>query len=241
MNVDLKRPKMSHLVAEALESKIAEGELPVGSYLPTERDLMKTFGVGRPAVREAIFSLVKKGLVSTSSGRRAVVTNPSMSDVFGELDGIVRHLLKQEQSLESLFKARTFLETAVARHAAEVMDIGQLQALEKALADNRDAIGDRERFVQTDIAFHRILFATLDNPVFDAVNDALVSWLRDRWVQMVRNEKSERVAYEGHLAIFNATVDRNADAAATAMSNHLNTSWSMWRRQLLEGRHNRKP
>lgn len=199
---------------------------------------MKTFGVGRPAVREAIFSLLKKGIVSSSSGRRTVVTNPTMSNIMNDLDGLARHLLQREQSLESLFKARVFLETAVARHAAEEIDISQVMTLEKALISNREAIGDRDRFVQTDIEFHRVLFATLDNPVFDAVNDALDSWLRDRWVKMVRDAQSEHTAYEGHLAIFNAIVERDGEAAAAAMSNHLNTSWKMWRRQLLEAKRN---
>jgi DNA-binding FadR family transcriptional regulator len=40
---------------------ILSGELPVGDALPSERELMERFQVGRPAVREALLWLSKKG------------------------------------------------------------------------------------------------------------------------------------------------------------------------------------
>ncbi len=230
----IKRPKTYELIAERLEDMIASGELAVGDFLPTERELMDSFNVGRPAVREAIFALQRRGLVSTSSGRRAVVTTPSMSDVFGELDTIVQHLLRTNQSLENLFKARTFLETAVARNAATAMTDAEIAALKRALEKNTQAIGNREGFVQTDVAFHRLLFVSTRNPVFDAVNEALVAWLMNRWLELERTVETEQTANSGHVHIYEAIAARDPDAAEQAMKKHLNASWEMWRSQLID-------
>ena len=47
-----------------------------GGRLPSEKELMERFGVGRPAVREALFILQQQGLVEIASGARARVTAP---------------------------------------------------------------------------------------------------------------------------------------------------------------------
>ena len=51
------RRKLSHEVRERLLARIRSGEFEVGSWLPSERDFMQSFGVGRPAVREALQDL----------------------------------------------------------------------------------------------------------------------------------------------------------------------------------------
>ncbi len=48
---------------EALGSRIASGEWPVGSRIPPEPALVELLGVGRNTVREAVQSLVHGGLL----------------------------------------------------------------------------------------------------------------------------------------------------------------------------------
>ena len=48
------RRKLSDQVFDRLRALIASGELQAGDPMPSERDLMERFGVGRPAVREAL-------------------------------------------------------------------------------------------------------------------------------------------------------------------------------------------
>ncbi|WP_337232496.1 GntR family transcriptional regulator, partial [Vibrio cholerae] len=45
--------KLSEIVADELESMIRRDEIKEGEYLPSERELMDFFGVGRPSIREA--------------------------------------------------------------------------------------------------------------------------------------------------------------------------------------------
>ena len=65
------RRKRAHDVADKLEAMIAADEFEVGSQLPSEKELMARFGVGRPAVREALFMLQQQGRIEIASGARA--------------------------------------------------------------------------------------------------------------------------------------------------------------------------
>src|SRR5688500_12446361 len=53
----IQRRKLSDEVFNRLFQAIEDGDLAPGSQLPSERDLMARFGVGRPAVREAMQAL----------------------------------------------------------------------------------------------------------------------------------------------------------------------------------------
>ena len=47
--------------AEYIREKIAEGEYPVGSRIPTENELAAQLGVSRPTVRHALETLAREG------------------------------------------------------------------------------------------------------------------------------------------------------------------------------------
>jgi DNA-binding FadR family transcriptional regulator len=51
-------------VFDRLKSLITSGELKPGDVMPSERDLLERFGVGRPAIREAMQQLSNMGLSS---------------------------------------------------------------------------------------------------------------------------------------------------------------------------------
>ena len=228
----LHRPKLHELVSERLEAMIRSGELKPGDSLPSERDIMAALGTGRPAVREAFLSLQTKGLIITESGRRARVRQPSVDNVMTTLDGVVSMMIDNEKNLKDLFDARVFIEAAMARQAALQITPARLDALRLALEENKNSIGDRPRFSDSDADFHRILFQVPGNPVFDSVHSALVSWLRERWARLVRDERTETRAYRGHADIFAAVSQRDPDAAEAAMRRHLGSSWKEWSAQL---------
>lgn len=230
----IRRAKLHELVSQKLEEMIRSGELKPGDQLPSERDIMVAFNIGRPAVREAFLSLQNKGIIVTESGRCASVRVPSVDNVFTTLDSVVGMIINHGESLKNLFDARAFIEAAMAREAAKEIDEHRLRELKDAVEANKRAIGSRELFMQTDVAFHRILFLVASNPVFEAVHKALVKWLMERWGKIDRNTSTETLAYQGHLQIYKAISRRDPDAAEKAMHKHLAASWAIWSQQLQE-------
>ena len=69
------------VVSDAIEAKIAAGELKVGDRLPTEADLSSALGVNRSTVREGIRLLEESGIVERRAGRRLFVVVPSTFDL----------------------------------------------------------------------------------------------------------------------------------------------------------------
>src|SRR4029078_8045718 len=91
--VDVRRRKLYEEVADQLERMIEDGEYAPGDQLPSERELMRQFGVGGPAFRDALFHLRKMGLVEIRSGERARVTKPTPKFVIDALAGTARHMI----------------------------------------------------------------------------------------------------------------------------------------------------
>jgi GntR family transcriptional regulator, sialic acid-inducible nan operon repressor len=64
----IRRHKLYEDVIARLGELIHSEELKPGEPLPTERDLMLQFGVGRPAIREALFTLNRMSRVEVANG-----------------------------------------------------------------------------------------------------------------------------------------------------------------------------
>lgn len=113
-----------------------------------------------------------------------------------------------------------------ALHAADE-DIARL---EKALAENRQTLGDMEAFERTDVTFHYVLAEIPRNPVFVAIHEAVVGWLTEQRNISLRNAGVAESAYEWHAKIFRAVAEHDVDAAEQAMRGHLNdVSQHYWR------------
>lgn len=227
----IERKKLFEHVAAHLEAQILAGKLRPGDQLPTERDLQTTFGVGRPAIREALISLQKTGLVELTNGTRARVLMPTAGHIFTGMAPAVRQTLSTDEGHRRFQSARLFFEVGLAREAAREATSEDLASLKAALDANRRAIGDRDQFTATDIAFHFELAKIARNPIFIALHDQISDWLTEQRVVTLAASGQERTAYNAHKAIYDGIAARNADRAEAAMRDHLEQLASAFWRQ----------
>ena len=234
----IRRRRLYEEVAGRLESMIHERRYLPGDQLPSERDLMKQFGVGRPAVREALFALQKMGLVAVSSGERARVTRPTPKVVVESLSGAARHLLAAPDGVRHFQEARRFFEIGLARHAATHASDTEIAELKAALDANRLALDDIHAFERTDVAFHYVLALIPRNPMFTAIHEAMVAWLTEQRTITLRQPGQKFIAYRAHEAIYEAIAARDPDGAERVIREHLDqVSETYWKIQ--EGEHGR--
>lgn len=224
----LERKTLSEQVAEQLEADILEGRLKADDQLPAERELMEQFGVGRPAVREALFYLQRLGLIAINSGTRARVIRPTAEAVMNRLSGVTRQLLAKSEGQQYFQEARALFEISLARYAALQATQEDLDALHRALEDNRNALGDEARFKRSDNEFHGVLAAIARNPILNAVHDALAEWLDDRRAQVLQREGEDHAALEAHGEIIAAIESGDPDAAEAAMRRHLDRHYGTY-------------
>jgi DNA-binding FadR family transcriptional regulator len=227
-----RRGRASETLANRLAELIAAGEIGEGNRFPPERDLMQRYGVSRTVVREAIASLATRGLLLTRPGFRPIVRKPDYGSAVDTIGLFVKHLIGNEEGVRNLFDTRIFLECALARAAAASARREDIDDLGAALERNRSAIGDREAFYATDIAFHAVLYRIPRNPIYPVIHKAYVEWLMRHWYEMPRAADIDRLHFAGHAAIFEAIVSRDADAAEQSMRRHLEVAWELVRSTL---------
>ena len=224
----IERKTLSEQVAEQLEAEILEGRLNENDQLPSERELMEQFGVGRPAVREALFHLQQLGLIAINSGTRARVIRPTADAVMARLSGVTRQLLSKPDGQQYFQEARAMFEISLARYAARHASEEDLARLRGALADNLDAIGDEARFKRSDNDFHGVLASIGRNPIFDAIHVALSEWLDDRRALVLQQKDEDKAATAAHTEIIAAIESHDPDAAEAAMRRHLDRHYGTY-------------
>ena len=98
--------KRSEAISDELIKRIINGSYPIGSKLPTERDMSKAFGATRHVVREALKRLEALGLVMIRQGSGAHVQNYHLT---GGLELIDMLLLKNDRYHQLSLHQEVFL------------------------------------------------------------------------------------------------------------------------------------
>lgn len=113
-------------VADVIQSRIARGELPTGSWL-RQSTLAQEFAVSRTPIREALQTLRARGVVELIPNRGARVRLPTVREIReayflrAELEGLAAELaaeLISQAQLDRLREAERLFEESVAAFAA---------------------------------------------------------------------------------------------------------------------------
>ncbi|KAF3996818.1 transcriptional regulator NanR [Glaciimonas immobilis] len=225
------RRKLYHEVLDRLMERIRSGSIPLGAHLPSERELMELYGVGRPAVREALQAMERSGIVEIAHGERARVVVPTAEQLIGQIAGGAMHLLRtQPDMLQHLKEARIFLETGTARLAAERATDEQVARLRLKIVQHRASMVNLEEFIDRDMEFHCEIAAISGNPIFPAIVESMFGWAREYYQTMVRAPGAEELTLSEHQRIIDAIAAHDGDAAAEAMHSHLNRANELYRR-----------
>ncbi len=225
------RRKLYQEVQERLLQRINSGEWVPGDQLPSERELMEFYGVGRVAVREALQELARSGIVEISHGERARVVVPSASLLIQQIGEGARHLLRmQPEMLAHVRDARLFLETGMVRLAAERATDADVALLRERWRQPQDALQDLEHFIERDMQFHREIARISGNPIFSAIVEAMFGWANEHFRFIVRAPGVETLTLAEHERIVQAIAAHDPDAAERAMRDHLTRVSEQYRR-----------
>ena len=219
----ISRRKLSDDVFDRLYAMLLNGEYRPGDGLPSERQLMELFGVGRPAVREAMQSLERAGLVRINHGQRPTVTMPTASGVLAQIELTAMHMLSSSpQSLAQLKEARVFFELGMVARAAEKATDEDVERLQTLLETQRAQLNvDAGAFIKADMSFHVAIAEITGNAIYIAVSSAMLDWLANFHTSELHWKGNEHITLEEHARILEAIRRRDRDTATDEMRAHL--------------------
>jgi DNA-binding FadR family transcriptional regulator len=154
------RRSLADEVAAQLQQQIALGKYKTGQQLPIEPELMKTFGVGRSTIREAIKILVNSGLLRVQQGLGTFVEGAE-----GIKEPLPQRLKRAD--FKDLEEVRQLIEIKIAEKAAANRTEGDLKEIRRWLAARgKAATGNLlEECIEADIRFHTAIAVASKNEV----------------------------------------------------------------------------
>ncbi len=223
------RRKISDEVFSRLKRMISNGELQPGDEMPSERELMERFEVGRPAIREAMQALASIGLVAISHGERAKVLQLTARSMVRQLDVAARMMLSSSSdSLENLKSARIFFERGMVREAAAKATDEDVAALRATLEEQHRSVSNGEVFMAADMKLHNQIAAISGNPIYVAVSEAMLGWLKEYHTELLFWTGREQFTLVEHAEIIDCIAAHDAEGAEDAMVRHLERSRSLY-------------
>jgi DNA-binding FadR family transcriptional regulator len=203
---------------DVLGEAIVAGRYPAGSGIPPEPTLGEELGVSRTVVREAVKSLVAKGLVSTGPkvGTRVLASerwNWFDPDVVAWQSkvGLTREFLRDLQEL------RRVVEPAAVRLAAERATASDLAQIETAYAGMKAAIDQGGDYVMHDLHFHQGLLRACHNRMLVQMGKAIGALLRTSFEISTSKPDGPRSSLPLHRAVLDAVIARNPARAEKAI------------------------
>lgn len=167
----IQKKSLADMIAETLKQQITEGTYRAGDKLPTEPELMKTFGVGRSSVREAVKLLVNMGVVRVQQGSGTFVAVPSNND-----DVNIKMSTANRTELDEVRKILdiAIVEKAVARRTEK--DIERMRAsLEKRKVNAEKGL--LEECIEADLNFHIAIADAAHNRILADIYRSAVTHL----------------------------------------------------------------
>ena len=224
------RKKLSESVVESLVVRNNAGDFTAGSLLPSERQLMEAYKVGRPTIREALQDLQRLGLVAITHGEGARLTSPTMQTVLEQIAVTVHQVLaSSEENLAHLKESRTFFEVGMVRIAAAKANANHIEGLKSAIVDMETASSEFSRFMKFDMLFHKRIAEVTGNPIYTAVSEAMLQWLSKYHIGVLRSVGREARTLDEHRSIVDRIAAHDVEGAAAAMQVHLTRAADLYR------------
>lgn len=216
-------PSLSTRLAERLEEAISDGVLALGTGIPSERELAEQFAVSRTVVREAVRTLVAKGLLDVRAGAGTVVTFPSLPDISRSVSMILGTAVSK-LPYEKVSEVRRLLELEIAGLAAERRNDADLAMLEAAVDALVAGEMTREEFVDADMDFHLSLARATQNELLVILADSVAHVMIRVRQAAFDVPGTVRSAHYYHARLLSAVKRGDGPAARSVMKSHLTTS-----------------
>ncbi|RCW76320.1 GntR family transcriptional regulator [Pseudorhodoferax soli] len=179
----LPRPRATtfhELVLAQLGQDICNGRYPPGALLPSEPELCERFGYSRIVIREAIKSLVAKGMLEVNRRIGTLVLEPQRWNLFdpGVIAWRAASADFDASMARDLMELRRIIEPPAVRLAAQRASAEERRALRAAYMAMVRAVAGKGDYVEADLAFHTTILAACGNQYLRQMLEAMSAMLK---------------------------------------------------------------
>jgi GntR family transcriptional regulator, transcriptional repressor for pyruvate dehydrogenase complex len=215
-DIALETETASDSAVRFLRALIFSGELGPDDKLPPERDLGARLGISRMTLRLALKALESTGYIVTTRGSRGgsrVADAASLSRCWNQW------MHDHAGELDDIFEFRSTVESKLAALAAERRSDEDLQAMERAVAGERQP-QEWSALFRTDIDIHRTIARAARSPRLER---AMMAARGDLFVPIAldRLENRPHEVHDSHQGIIEAIRGRDAETACSLMAGHI--------------------
>ena len=217
--IPITKTRLSEAAIEQIKAMIVDNNLEPGSKLPSERYLVKAFGISRASIREALRMLEIMGLVEVKPGKGVYVKGLT-GDLFMPLTSLVS---ARREGLQQHFEARLLLEPEAAALAAKRASENDIKQIRKVMDKFQKHVDEDNlvAIIRGDIEFHRLIANATNNRTIEIVMNTITRHDFDGWKMALRTKRRPVDTIPEHEKIFDAIAAGDEKKAKSAMRSHL--------------------
>lgn len=223
-----RRPTLVSSTMESLKAFLTEQGFEIGDRLPSQDALVRSLGVSRTVVREAVKGLEMLGIVRSSHGEGVFFTG---FDAKPLADGLIfgTEAMPLKQRISNLFEARRILEVGAVEFVVERMTQKDQAEMEVILSDMWSKASEGGDYLVLDYAFHRALVQSAHNEIVNRLGNLLeeVFFLLSSHAEYTVDDDLSEIARQ-HQHLYEAILTRDVNVAQDAMKQHLDNSRKQW-------------
>ncbi|MEW5814878.1 MAG: FadR/GntR family transcriptional regulator [Spirochaetota bacterium] len=224
MLTPIDRKKVYKAAVEQIKDQIESGKWPMGTKLPSERELAEQLGIGRPSIREALRVLEVMGLIKIVIGQGTFVKEISTREKHIQ---VLQSMLREDEYVVELLELREMLEPQIALMAAQSVTEEDIKRLEDILDRMENDLNEGNTGVDENIEFHLTLTRAVGNRVLLQTHEFLLRNSRDSLERFFHIPGRLKESLKGHREILKAIKDRNPKEAQRRMLAHLRKRYTV--------------
>jgi len=213
--------KIAHAVARDIVSEVVASDLPAGTVLPSESEMMGRYEVSRGSLREALRILEVLGFVQMKPGPRG---GPVLLDPDSRQFSTIATLYYQRirATYRELLETRLVLEPEAAAMAADRRSADDVKQLESYVEQSRAAdVTDDRQFRAVGQGFHDLVAEMCGNQIIKLLIRSCYDVFAGRTSGFLYPEERRQTIQSIHEQIAVAIINGNSRTARSLMYDHM--------------------
>lgn len=201
-----------------IDRLIQQGDLQVGSKLPTERAIAEELGIGRNSTREALSILHGMGMIERVQGSGNYISK----DAGGSIHRILRMMLALGTITgKEIADFRCMMEKAVCLDLLERGLNREQQIRFEVILRGMEA-APAEEFLELDKTFHAQLICVTENPLFILLLESVSELYQEQIARVLQHmdNAGRREILTQHRAIYYHLTQKHKEAMLEAIDRH---------------------